>query len=65
MFLRDNGGFGGQHNEILLDCECGDTIFINSYRGNVHEPYIQPNSILHHKGNGKTDHIDLKQQEVW
>jgi len=63
MFLNDNGGYGGQHIEILLNCECGDTIFIKSYRGNVDESYIKPNCVLHK--DSKKDLTQLKQAEVW
>jgi len=65
MFVNDNGGFGGQTFNILLDCECGSTVFIYSYRGNVPKEYIKPNLVIEHLGNGKTDHINLKQQEIW
>ena len=47
MFMNDNGDFGGQHMEVLLNCECGDTIFIHSYRGNISDQYYKPNTILH------------------
>lgn len=63
MFLNDNGGFGGQVINILLDCQCGDTIFVYSYRGNVSQQYIQPNNVLHR--DSKKDLTKLKQQEVW
>lgn len=63
MFQNDNGWFGGEVRTILLDCECGDTVFIYSYRGNVSEQYIKSNSVLcHHKGSNS---YDLKLQENW
>jgi hypothetical protein len=44
MFLNDNGLYGGQAITILLECECGYIAHIHSYRGNVAEQYIVPNS---------------------
>lgn len=64
MFLNDNGGFGGQHIEILLDCECGATLFVNSYRGNVPREYVKPNSIMTSFG-GNEPNIKGIQQEIW
>ena len=45
MFINDNGNFGGQCIEVLLDCECGATLFCRAFRGNVPKEYIQDNSI--------------------
>lgn len=64
MFLNDNGSFGGQHVEILLDCECGATLFVHSYRGNVSEQYVRPNTIMP-SFSGKEPDIIGKQQEIW
>ena len=63
MFQNDNGLFGGEVRTILLDCECGDVIFIYSYRGAVHKQHVKSNSVsCHHKC---SDSYDLKQQEIW
>lgn len=64
MFLNDNGSFGGQHVEVLLDCECGATVFVHSYRGNVSEQYVRPNSIMP-SFSGHEPSIEGKQQEIW
>lgn len=63
MFINDNGDFGGQTIEILLDCECGDTIFLYSYRGNVPKMYVKPNCISHR--DPKKSLTNLKQQRIW
>lgn len=44
MFLNDNGLYGGQVITVILKCECGYMAHIHSYRGNVSEQYITPNS---------------------
>ena len=63
MFQNDNGLFGGEVRTILLDCECGDVVFIYSYRGNISDQYFKPNNILcHHNG---LSVYDLKQQDRW
>lgn len=63
MFINDNGSFGGQHIEILLNCECGATLFVHSYRGNMPEEYVKPNSL--HPSFSSRDIVQGKQQEIW
>lgn len=62
MFMNDNGVFGGQTLNIILECECGYLSHIYSYRGNVPKEYVKPNS-----GGHFSDHQrdEFGQQEVW
>ncbi len=46
MFITDNGELNGQTIEILLDCECGATLFVYNHRGNVPKEYIHKRNSL-------------------
>ena len=47
FFIKDNGSFGGQTLEVLVDCTgCMSTGFMYQYRGHVPSMYVVPNSIL-------------------
>ena len=55
MFINDNGEFGGQNIEVLLDCECGATLFVRQERGNFPEMHHNETSTINYFGKGKSE----------